>query len=179
MTPEQLAEIEAREQAARPGPWHLANASDGDPIEYGPHWVVESAEDGEGEWTVSLEVGDQETGQFIAYARQDVPVLLGEVKRLQAKLDAPCGSCHPCSNYTAETWREAGRIPPRMEAWDELRAENARLRERITGLADAMKARAVKVVHADAYERGQAAGLHMAAKEIREIADAFKAGEVQ
>jgi hypothetical protein len=58
-------------------------------------------------------------------ARKD---LLAEVDRLKAKLDAPCGSCHPCTNYADETWRAAGRTPPHVYAWDELRAEVERLR---------------------------------------------------
>jgi hypothetical protein len=54
--------------------------------------------------------------------------LLAEVDRLKAKLDAPCGSCHPCTNYADETWRAAGRTPPHVYAWDELNAEVETLR---------------------------------------------------
>lgn len=58
----------------------------------------------------------------------DVPALLAEVERLRAKLDGPCGSCHPCMNYRDETWRAAGRRPPHVSEWDELLAEVERLR---------------------------------------------------
>ncbi|MEV4458495.1 hypothetical protein [Microbispora sp. NPDC049633] len=54
---------------------------------------------------------------------QDLAELMAEVERLRAKLDAPCGSCHPCTNYADETWRAAGRTPPHVAEWDELRAE--------------------------------------------------------
>ena len=64
----------------------------------------------------------------------DVPDLLAEVDRLRTKLDAPCGSCHPCTNYADETWRAAGRTPPHVYRWDELNAEVEQLRERIAEL---------------------------------------------
>lgn len=49
--------------------------------------------------------------------------LRAEIERLTAKLDGPCGSCHPCMNYSDETWREAGRKPPHVHEWDEARAK--------------------------------------------------------
>lgn len=79
MTDEQLAAIEQRVQAATPGPWRVEQ-KDGDrylydtsdtammcDMQYYP-W----APDEEGDW------------QFIAHAREDVPALLAEVRRLQA-----------------------------------------------------------------------------------------------
>ncbi len=45
-----------------------------------------------------------------------------EAAQLQAKLDQPCGSCHPCSNYADQTWRAAGRKPPHVHQWDEASA---------------------------------------------------------
>ena len=57
--------------------------------------------------------------------------LMGDVLSLSAKLDAPCGSCHPCTNYADETWRAAGRTPPHVHEWDELRAEGWRLEGRL------------------------------------------------
>ena len=61
-------------------------------------------------------------------AERDVPELLAEIERLREKLTAPCGSCHPCTNYRDETWRAADRKPPHVHEWDELRAEVERLR---------------------------------------------------
>jgi hypothetical protein len=60
---------------------------------------------------------------------RDVPALIAEVERLRAKLEQPCGSCHPCTNYRDETWRAADRKPPHVHEWDELRAEADRLGE--------------------------------------------------
>ncbi len=45
-----------------------------------------------------------------------------EAAEMQAKLDLPCGSCHPCTNYSDETWRAASRKPPHVHQWDEARA---------------------------------------------------------
>lgn len=54
--------------------------------------------------------------------------LRAEVEQLQAKLAGSCGSCHPCTNYADETWRAAGRTPPHVSQWDELRDEVAKRR---------------------------------------------------
>src|SRR5690606_23822309 len=64
-------------------------------------------------------------------AEYDRTLLLDEVDRLKAKLDAPCGSCHPCTNYADETWRAAGRQPPHVIEWDDLKAETERLNTRL------------------------------------------------
>ncbi|TDB83420.1 hypothetical protein E1264_28495 [Actinomadura sp. KC216] len=52
-----------------------------------------------------------------------------EVERLRAKLDQPCGMCHPCVNWADETWRQANRKPPHVHEWDELREQVKRVRE--------------------------------------------------
>lgn len=53
-----------------------------------------------------------------AAALDEADRLREQVKQLQAKLDKPCGSCHPCTNYADETWRAAGRKPPHVYQWD-------------------------------------------------------------
>lgn len=54
-----------------------------------------------------------------------------EVERLTAKLAQPCGSCHPCSHWAAETWRRAGgKLPNKVEvdeAMERLRLTKAAL----------------------------------------------------
>lgn len=45
-----------------------------------------------------------------------------EAARLEAKLNLPCGSCHPCTNYADQTWRAADRKPPHVHQWDEATA---------------------------------------------------------
>lgn len=61
-------------------------------------------------------------------ARDIAVALEQEVAQLQAKLDGPCGSCHPCVNYSDETWRAAGRKPPHVYEWDEAQAAEKRVR---------------------------------------------------
>lgn len=54
----------------------------------------------------------------------------------RAKLDLPCGSCHPCTQWAAETWKrewESGnRRLPHVSEWDSLndRAERAEAKVR-------------------------------------------------
>ncbi|SCF19551.1 hypothetical protein GA0074695_4230 [Micromonospora viridifaciens] len=69
--------------------------------------------------------------EFIAAARADVPALVAEVRRLCEQLAKPCGSCHPCTNWTDETWHRANRKPPAVSAYDELLAEVKQLREQV------------------------------------------------
>jgi hypothetical protein len=115
MTPEQLAEIEARANAATEGPWEvdrnypftsdLVGIFASDIKQY----VVKVADQ---DWEDNPTSADDAT--FIANARTDVPALLALVREQQAKLDAvrdthkpfthhfqspPAGSievCHSC-----------------------------------------------------------------------------------
>jgi hypothetical protein len=50
---------------------------------------------------------------------EQLAAALAEVERLRAKLEMPCGSCHPCENYADETWRKAGRKPPHVVTWED------------------------------------------------------------
>ena len=91
MTPERLAEIEARANAATEGPWEA------DGTEITQHWTRPQP------WVTvaSNEVAcmaycyggsgrgiERETdAEFIAHARTDVPALLVEVRRLQAAVE--------------------------------------------------------------------------------------------
>lgn len=89
MTPEQLAEIKAREQSATPGPWtvdglyvkaagvHLADME----------WLAET----DAEWAQM-----SADAQFVAHTRQDVPALLAEVERLRAELTEIHGDIRFC-----------------------------------------------------------------------------------
>jgi hypothetical protein len=56
----------------------------------------------------------------------------GEVERLRAKLAMPCGSCHPCTEWAAETWKQAATLPT-VHDWNDLRAEVERLRAERAG----------------------------------------------
>lgn len=79
LSPADLAAIRARANAASPGPWR-ALGSDRDIL--GPEGPV---------WTqviVSTDVVFIEDAAFIAASRVDVPVLLDEVERLRAEIEA-------------------------------------------------------------------------------------------
>ncbi len=120
MSAERLAEIRQREQLTTGAPWKVLH--DGFGVWSEPlggyiadfDWIADS------DATLAQLISD---AVFVAAARTDVPDLLAEVDRLRAKLDAPCGSCHPCMNYADETWRDAGRTPPHVYMWDELNAQ--------------------------------------------------------
>lgn len=71
LTPERIAEIEAREQAATEGPWL--------PGRHTPETVWN-----ENREIIAVHIKNKHNIPFIANARQDVPDLLNEVKRLQA-----------------------------------------------------------------------------------------------
>ena len=104
LTDERLAEIEARCNAATPGPWTLM------PEMCGPDGQGVYEESGLG---IICEVGDpyprgdnhpQENMEFIAAARADVPDLLAEVRRLRALVGEPA----PTVRWADSTeWRES------------------------------------------------------------------------
>jgi hypothetical protein len=97
MTPEGIAEIEARVAATSPGSWNMD----------GPHWwgkddctYVISADPHRDAVAImprerQCDPAKREANaRFIAYARTDVPALLAEVKRLQAALDPGDGALY-------------------------------------------------------------------------------------
>jgi len=75
LTAQQLDEIQARADAATPGPWHLTDA---DTI-VAPLTADEIAD-------VWEPTQASRNGEFIENARTDVPALLNEVRRLRAEL---------------------------------------------------------------------------------------------
>lgn len=88
MTPEQLAEIEARAAAATPGPWEVAEA--GGPRGTDEYFVRMGEDDAYSDVAIAADIFDpiyneisQANASFIAHARADVPALVAEVRRLQ------------------------------------------------------------------------------------------------
>lgn len=92
MTDEELAAIEARANAATPGPWR-----DEGPDERRPRYphdaIVGPAEDCGIPAMIAKARGfyhsaevETANSQFIAHAREDVPALVAEVRRLRAEL---------------------------------------------------------------------------------------------
>lgn len=87
MTPERLAEIKQRAEAATPGPWSYYKTISGDylislpadddtPLAHIPHIHLHQAKDEQGR-----------NATFISHARTDIPDLIAEIERLQEKID--------------------------------------------------------------------------------------------
>lgn len=91
MTPEELAAIKARAEAATPGPWEGATASTYVRGVYTlSEYFVRCPED---DVAIASEILEPATSQpsidnaaFIAAARTDVPALVAEVERLQGQV---------------------------------------------------------------------------------------------
>lgn len=83
MSPEYLAEIAARAEAATAGPWCTDGAEiyQGDEYVAYAFWVGETCRADEAD-------GGLLDAAFIAHARTDVPALLAEVERLRAALNS-------------------------------------------------------------------------------------------
>ena len=99
MTDQELAEIEAREKAATPGPWKWDPTWGGGAatkkISISPNRILETAmaqcvnhivieetqtRTDHFDWKAHT----KEDAKFIAHARQDIPALIAEIKRLKA-----------------------------------------------------------------------------------------------
>ncbi|MFD6782300.1 hypothetical protein [Streptomyces diastaticus] len=83
LSPEYLAEIAARAEAATAGPWCTDGAEiyQGDEYSWDAFWVGETCRADEAD-------GGLLDAAFIAHARTDVPALLAEVERLRAALSS-------------------------------------------------------------------------------------------
>lgn len=92
LTDADLDEIEARANAATPGPWDVSDGNEGDwPPR--PLWMVTNEAfhnppaDDDTPWIAAeLHTGVRDDAEFVAAARTDVPRLLAEVRRLRAAL---------------------------------------------------------------------------------------------
>jgi hypothetical protein len=84
-----LAEIEARAEAAPSAPWEIGDGYGGS--------------DGIGIYGVGMEIANvQETtpevADFVAHAREDIPALVAEVRRLRYFLETVTVVCQNCGN---------------------------------------------------------------------------------
>ena len=75
MTEQELAEIEARVRATTPGPWR--SFIEGRDHESGSSFIQTKGED------IELTGATDADQDFIAHARQDIPRLLEELRRLR------------------------------------------------------------------------------------------------
>jgi len=92
MTEQELKEIEARANAATPGPWSsISEDAASDYASVGP--FVETAEQCE------------TNCKFIAHARDDIPKLLAEVRTLAVDLDIWKAAYKDQQKSNAELWR--------------------------------------------------------------------------
>lgn len=84
MDEKRLEEIEARAKAATPGPWTIFARSK---RAVRAIWLTRLNRDGDSVWTWPgfVQTSFEHDADFIAHARQDIPDLLAEIERLQAK----------------------------------------------------------------------------------------------
>jgi hypothetical protein len=75
MTNEELAEIEARANAATPGPWN--DTSEGVASEKENYYICECYQNDPDDVIIDAD------RKFIAHARDDIPNLIAEIKRLR------------------------------------------------------------------------------------------------
>ena len=89
MTDSEIKEIEDRCKLATPGPWK--SIVEGRDIESADSFIMTGISDGEDIWSSKRGADIYLTGattadqDFIAYARQDIPKLIAEIKRLKSK----------------------------------------------------------------------------------------------
>ncbi|MFH9072716.1 hypothetical protein [Streptomyces alboflavus] len=116
LTAEQLDQIEARANAATPGPWCTDAWEIYQGTEYQPGislWIGETCRG------TSSPEQDRADAAFVAAARTDVPALLTEVRRLHAALeeirhlhkDSPMGPCPLCIDADAAAAGGDGLVP--------------------------------------------------------------------
>lgn len=124
LSPEYLAEIAARAEAATAGPWCTDGAEiyQGDEYAWNAFWVGETCRADEAD-------GGTVDAAFIAAARTDVPALAAEVERLRAEL-------HYAQLKRDDNWQQAEGLraelaarPTRDEADAEMQRATDGLRE--------------------------------------------------
>jgi hypothetical protein len=92
MTDEELSAIELRCSKATKGPWK-SFVEDRD-HESGDSFIMTGIEDGEDIWSkkrgedIYIQGGTKEDQDFIAHARQDIPKLIEEVRKLKNIVDS-------------------------------------------------------------------------------------------
>lgn len=89
MKDNEIKEIEDRCKLTTPGPWK--SLVEGRDIESGDSFIMTGISDGEEIWSKNRGADFYLTGtttadqDFIAHARQDIPKLIAEIKRLKSK----------------------------------------------------------------------------------------------
>jgi len=89
MTEIEIKEIEDRYKMASPGPWK--SLIEGRDVESGDSFIMTGVAEGEDIWSEKRGEDIYLTGattadqDFIAHAREDIPKLISEIKRLKSK----------------------------------------------------------------------------------------------
>ena len=89
MTDNEIKEIEDRCNHTTPGPW--TSLIEGRDFESGSSFIMTGIPDGENIWSdkrgedIYLTGATTADQDFIAHARQDIPKLIAEIKRLKSK----------------------------------------------------------------------------------------------
>jgi hypothetical protein len=89
MTEDDLRTIEARAEAATPGPWRQGDIAAGDLPVAGGCFSVEIYGATDDPYAVLAECEHEADASFIAAARTDIPALVAEVRRLREALGEP------------------------------------------------------------------------------------------
>jgi hypothetical protein len=89
MSDDELNAIEARANAATPGPWTQGEIAAGDLPYAGGCFAVEVFGATADPYAVLAECQHEADAAFIAAARTDIPALVAEVRRLRAVLGEP------------------------------------------------------------------------------------------
>jgi hypothetical protein len=79
-TTDQLADIEARADAATDGPWNIAVSED-------RKWALVLADAGTADERIVVRSISDDDAEFIAHARTDIPALLAMVREQRERLD--------------------------------------------------------------------------------------------
>lgn len=111
-----LQEIEARAEAATPGPWEWWSSCS--------HWRLTGADGKDGGVIHAYKASDgfpcvsvsEEDRDFIAHARQDIPLLLSELRKLDEMLTDTCAERDAIKAEVEQLYSELRKAREREEA---------------------------------------------------------------
>jgi hypothetical protein len=176
LTPDDLADIEARAEAATEGPWEYGNT--GEPLDLAARieWVADTLgyddekrhlwsawiETQPGRVTIPALTGDgpnaHANAEFIAKARTDVPRLVRALREAWGREDAQVAACEHMNARRKEAEAERDRLRTQVEA--------------VRALADRTDLACVKFIASDGYPSVRVRNSDELAEMIRAALDA-------